>query len=182
MIYYNLRTVQRLLNHFLVHYLKDNQKEQQIIPIHCILKLTCHHKHMKTSKSYTQHLRFIPFLVPVFWLLKKKKYLKLGNLIKDIPLTVCVNQSGIDQTHFNLSKEQQNFFNYCFSSYCSFSLTLVLQIRGDNSAEGLALYARAFAIVKEYCGKGQHESQNKYKSLQNLQNSHSNRIWMTISN
>ena len=128
MMYYNLRTVQRLLNHFLVHYSKDNQKEQQIIPIHCILKLTCHHKHMKTSKSYTQHLQFIPFLGPVFWLLKKKKYGKLGNLIKNIPFTVCVNQSGINQTHFNLSKEQQNFLNYCFSSYCSSSLTKYVEI------------------------------------------------------
>ena len=69
---------------------------------------------------------------------------------------MTLGEVGLDLTETRVSiQSQEHFLNYFLSRYCCSSRTVVLHIRGHNSAQGLVLYSRAFNIVKEHCGAAQ---------------------------
>ena len=66
---------------------------------------------------------------------------------------MALGEVGLDLTETRVSiHSQEHFLNYFLSRYCCSSCTLVLHIRGNNSAQGLALYSRAFNIVRALWG------------------------------
>ena len=61
---------------------------------------------------------------------------------------MALGEVGLDLTETRVSiQSQEHFLNYFLSRYCWSSRTLVLHIRGNNSAQGLALYSRPYSIV-----------------------------------
>ena len=75
----------------------------------------------------------------------------LGNFLAgSFVMSLC--EVGLDLMETGSVFRARNTLNYFLSRYCCSSRTLVLHIRGNNSSHGLALYFRAFTIVKEHCG------------------------------